>query len=217
MKVAGAGTAFEVPLYALLARVVPDDVLVPIALDVERAWLLLPDGGLSLGETEAGADAVIDAPRRSTGVCNGRSRRTPRSCWRWACTSAVRTPAVRARALPASATQYLGYLNSCAEVQVLIAARADDFVAASARSVVNVGPGGATPGRPAGHGRRTSTRLVASHDARPPKEPAPHPAGGPTPRTDPAGVRPWTPAGRTAVQPAGPPSTMSTDRTTSTP
>jgi hypothetical protein len=61
MKVAGAGTAFEVPLYALLARVVPDDVLVPIALDVERSWLLLPDGGTSLGEAGAGPDEVIAA------------------------------------------------------------------------------------------------------------------------------------------------------------
>jgi len=61
MKVAGTGTAFEVPLYALLARVVPDDVLVPIALDVERSWLLLPDGGTPLGEAGAGPDEVIAA------------------------------------------------------------------------------------------------------------------------------------------------------------
>jgi hypothetical protein len=61
MKLAGRGTGFEVPLYRLLARVVPEDVLVPIAIDEQRAWLLLPDGGPSLGETRAGADAVIDA------------------------------------------------------------------------------------------------------------------------------------------------------------
>jgi hypothetical protein len=61
MKVAGPGTAFEVPLYALLARVAPAHVLVPIAVDVERAWLLLPDGGPSLGEAEAGADAIVEA------------------------------------------------------------------------------------------------------------------------------------------------------------
>jgi hypothetical protein len=60
MKAASASTAFEVPLYALLARVVPEDVLVPIALDVERAWLLLPDGGPSLGESRAGPEAVIE-------------------------------------------------------------------------------------------------------------------------------------------------------------
>jgi hypothetical protein len=61
MKLARAGTAFEVPLYELLARVAPEAVLTPIAVDVERSWLLLPDGGPSLGESEAGVDAVIDA------------------------------------------------------------------------------------------------------------------------------------------------------------
>jgi hypothetical protein len=61
MKAARSGTAFEVPLYALLAREVPDRVLTPIAVDVERSWLLLPDGGPSLGEREAGADALIEA------------------------------------------------------------------------------------------------------------------------------------------------------------
>ena len=60
LKAAGAGTAFEVPLYELLARVAPSRVLVPIAVDLERAWLLLPDGGPSLGEASAGADAVIE-------------------------------------------------------------------------------------------------------------------------------------------------------------
>ena len=61
MKLSGAGTAFEVPLYRVLARVVPERVLTPIAVDVERAWLLLPDGGSSLGERDAGLDALVDA------------------------------------------------------------------------------------------------------------------------------------------------------------
>jgi hypothetical protein len=61
MKAAGSGTAFEVPLYRVLAREVPERVLTPIAWDVERAWLLLPDGGPSLGEREAGVDALIEA------------------------------------------------------------------------------------------------------------------------------------------------------------
>ena len=61
MKAAGSGTAFEVPLYRLLAREVPERVLAPIAADVERAWLLLPDGGPSLGEREAGLDAQVAA------------------------------------------------------------------------------------------------------------------------------------------------------------
>ncbi len=53
MKVAGRDTAFEVPLYGLLARRVPERVLIPIAADVERGWLLLPDGG-----PHAGLDAL---------------------------------------------------------------------------------------------------------------------------------------------------------------
>jgi len=61
MKASGSGTAFEVPLYRVLAREVPERVLTPIASDVERAWLLLPDGGASLGEQGAGSDAVVAA------------------------------------------------------------------------------------------------------------------------------------------------------------
>ena len=61
MKLAGDGTAFEVPLYRVLARVAPERVLTPIAIDEERAWLLLPDGGSSLGERGAGFDALVDA------------------------------------------------------------------------------------------------------------------------------------------------------------
>ena len=55
LKAPAPGTAFEVPLYEVLARVVPDKVLVPLAVDVERGWVLLPDGGPTLGETASGA------------------------------------------------------------------------------------------------------------------------------------------------------------------
>ncbi len=41
LKAAGA----EAGLYALLVREVPDAVLHPLAVDVERGWVLLPDGG----------------------------------------------------------------------------------------------------------------------------------------------------------------------------
>lgn len=59
-KAAGSGTAFEVALYGLLAEIVPERVLTPIATDVARAWVVLPDGGPSLGERLAG-DALADA------------------------------------------------------------------------------------------------------------------------------------------------------------
>ena len=61
MKLARAGTAFEVALYGLLAREVPERVLTPIAADEERAWLLLPDGGPTIGDSDADPEAVIAA------------------------------------------------------------------------------------------------------------------------------------------------------------
>jgi hypothetical protein len=45
LKVPGAENRFEVGLYALLERVVPDHVLAPLGVDVERGRLLLPDAG----------------------------------------------------------------------------------------------------------------------------------------------------------------------------
>jgi hypothetical protein len=56
LKAPGPETAFEVPLYGLLAQVAPSWVLVPLATDVERGWLLLPDGGTPLGEQVAADD-----------------------------------------------------------------------------------------------------------------------------------------------------------------
>jgi len=50
MKAAGPATAFEAGLYELLARVAPGDVLAPLAVDVPRGWMLLPDGGPPAGE-----------------------------------------------------------------------------------------------------------------------------------------------------------------------
>lgn len=60
LKAPGAGTAFEVALYPLLLRAAPDAVLHPLAIDHDRSWLLLPDGGTPLGEIAKGP-ALIDA------------------------------------------------------------------------------------------------------------------------------------------------------------
>ncbi|WP_329085146.1 MULTISPECIES: phosphotransferase family protein [unclassified Streptosporangium] len=60
LKAPGPDTAFEVGLYRLLLRVAPDRILPPIAVDVERGWLVLPDGGTPLGERVDGA-ALADA------------------------------------------------------------------------------------------------------------------------------------------------------------
>jgi hypothetical protein len=64
MKAAGPGTAFEVPLYGLLASAAPEHVLTPLAADPARAWLLLPDGGPTLGARPEGVDrgsALVEA------------------------------------------------------------------------------------------------------------------------------------------------------------
>jgi hypothetical protein len=56
LKAPGPGTVFEVALYGLLAEVTPSWVLRPIAVDVDRGWVLLPDGGTTLAES--GVDVV---------------------------------------------------------------------------------------------------------------------------------------------------------------
>lgn len=58
LKAPGGGTAFEVPLYPLLLDAAPDAVLHPLAIERDRHWLLLPDGGTPLGELVRGADLV---------------------------------------------------------------------------------------------------------------------------------------------------------------
>ena len=57
-KAAGPGTAFEVGLYELLHRVAPGHVLTPIATDVSRGWIVLPDGGTPLAEAMSGTDLL---------------------------------------------------------------------------------------------------------------------------------------------------------------
>jgi hypothetical protein len=56
LKAPGPGTVFEVGLYGLLARTAGDRVLTPIASDPVRGWILLPDGGPSLGQRLTGPD-----------------------------------------------------------------------------------------------------------------------------------------------------------------
>ena len=53
-KANSVGTAYEVALLRRLARWCPDRVLVPLAGDEEAGWLLLPDGGQTLRQADAG-------------------------------------------------------------------------------------------------------------------------------------------------------------------
>ncbi|KXK60847.1 phosphotransferase [Micromonospora rosaria] len=52
-KANGPATGYEAPLVAALARLVPGAVVAPIAVDPDRGWLLLPDGGPTLREATA--------------------------------------------------------------------------------------------------------------------------------------------------------------------
>jgi hypothetical protein len=62
LKAPGPGTAFEVPLYEVLHRLAPDRVLEPIAIDVERSWILLPDGGETLHQRYEGRALIHALP-----------------------------------------------------------------------------------------------------------------------------------------------------------
>jgi RimJ/RimL family protein N-acetyltransferase len=58
LKAAGPETAFEVALYRLLEQVAPGRILSPIAVDPGRGWMVLPDGGATLGERLDEVDLV---------------------------------------------------------------------------------------------------------------------------------------------------------------
>ncbi|GAA1626884.1 phosphotransferase [Catellatospora bangladeshensis] len=45
-----AGSHYEAGLMRLLASIAPHDMLVPLAVDTERGWMLLPDGGPTMRE-----------------------------------------------------------------------------------------------------------------------------------------------------------------------
>jgi hypothetical protein len=60
LKATGPQSRFEVGLYRLLQEVAPERVLTPLAVSMERGWLLLPDGGRSLGERLEGP-ALVEA------------------------------------------------------------------------------------------------------------------------------------------------------------
>ena len=58
LKAMAPGTTFEVGLYELLVRLAPQNVLTPIASDPTRGWILLPDGGVSLGDRLTGTELL---------------------------------------------------------------------------------------------------------------------------------------------------------------
>jgi Phosphotransferase enzyme family len=63
LKVPGRTTAFEVGLYELLGRTAPEAILVPVAVDAQRGWVLLPEGGPPIGETADGPELIAGLVR----------------------------------------------------------------------------------------------------------------------------------------------------------
>jgi len=65
LKAAAPASAYEAPRYELLAEAAPDRILAPLAIDTSRGWLLLPDGGPTLGDRAEGRAraAGLAAPR----------------------------------------------------------------------------------------------------------------------------------------------------------
>ena len=55
IKACGPGSRYEAALSALLATVAPEWSLQPLAVDIDRGWLLLPDGGPTLASVLAGS------------------------------------------------------------------------------------------------------------------------------------------------------------------
>jgi hypothetical protein len=56
LKACSPSNAFEVGIYDLLVRVAPERVLIPIATDTARGWVILPDGGSSLAQRLSGEE-----------------------------------------------------------------------------------------------------------------------------------------------------------------
>ncbi len=95
LKVTTPDTRPEVGLYRLLVATVPDAVLRPLAVDEDRGWLLLPDGGPTLADLDA-----ADLPTAMTAalVAYGRLQRAMAS--RRAEMLAVGVPDASPAALP---------------------------------------------------------------------------------------------------------------------
>jgi len=61
LKAAAPGTAFEMRLYRVLSQLAPERVLSPLAIDEARAWIILPDGGTTLGDSTLSDSALSDS------------------------------------------------------------------------------------------------------------------------------------------------------------
>jgi len=56
LKAPADATLFELGIYDVLAAAAPERILEPLAIDQERGWVLLPDGGAPVGERLSGEE-----------------------------------------------------------------------------------------------------------------------------------------------------------------
>lgn len=66
LKACGAAGSYEAPLTALLAQLAPEWTLQPLAIDHDRGWLLLPDGGPDLRSALGHSPTEVVAERWAT-------------------------------------------------------------------------------------------------------------------------------------------------------
>lgn len=86
LKATGPGTAFEVRLYALLNEVVPEGILTPLAIDPDRSWIVLPDGGSTLGDHIESGEIDLAVALGTILPCYAELQRSPRmpsACTAW--------------------------------------------------------------------------------------------------------------------------------------
>ncbi len=58
LKAPADATLFELGIYDVLSAAAPERILEPLAIDHERGWVLLPDGGEPVGERLSGEERV---------------------------------------------------------------------------------------------------------------------------------------------------------------
>ncbi len=63
LKACAPDTRFEVGIYRILSVAVPEQILLPLAVDRDRGWLLLPDGGRAIGGLFDNSEAAKSARR----------------------------------------------------------------------------------------------------------------------------------------------------------
>ncbi len=79
LKAPADETLFELGIYEILAAAAPERIVTPLAIDRERGWALLPDGGEPIGEVLEGEARSMRWPPRCRAMPNCSSRSCPMS------------------------------------------------------------------------------------------------------------------------------------------